>query len=128
MCSGVGCALVDPGDEVIDGGFGEFAAVAGGGHLEVGIGIGDGFNEPAIVGVTWDDGGAAVTALEECGGGIDEEAGFGFAAFGAMAGIAGFDEDGADVGFEEVEGLGFLGERGAGEEEEEGEVAHGCWG
>jgi hypothetical protein len=24
--------------------------------------------------------------------------------------------------------LGFLGERGAGEEEEEGEVAHGCWG
>ncbi len=101
--------------------------MAGGGHLEVWIGVGDGFDEPAFVGVAGDDGGAAVTALEEGGGGIDEQAGFGFTAFGAVAGVAGFDEDGADFGFEEVEGLAVLCECGGGEEEQAGafEVSHG---
>lgn len=94
-------AGVDPGFEVIDDGLGEFAA---GRHLELGVGVFECGEE------------AGCRDFAEAGFGVEDEFAHRGFELGVVAGEAGLDEDGANLGFEEG-GIGGLREEGRGGEQ-----------
>src|SRR5206468_2175050 len=79
-----------------------------------------------------DDGGAGFAALEQAFAGVEVEAALELLGLGGVALVAGVDEDGADVGFEEFDGFGgigggggFGGQRGGTDGGEEGDRGEG---
>ena len=92
----VGRALADPLGEVGALGIGE---TAGGGHFQLGVGVGDGFDEQARVGIAGDDGCSSGAAALPSGFGIETEAGAG--QFLVVAGVALGGQERTDLIFEE---------------------------
>jgi hypothetical protein len=92
---GPGGAATDPGDEVVDDAAGELVL---GRHLEVVIGVADGLDKQALVGVAGDERSAGVTALEQCGAAVDAEVVGSLVAAVAVEALV--HQHGADAGFE----------------------------
>ena len=119
--AGIGSAEAYPGFE--GGNFfgGEFAAGdgavgggLGGGHLQVFVGVADGLDQEAFVGIAGDEGGTGRAAFEQGVAGVESEAAFGFSFGLAVTFVTGLDENGADGGFEELDLFGWEGGGGRG--------------
>lgn len=95
----VGGTIRDPLAEGFDLGGGELLF---GGHFQIAILITDRAEEAGGSGVTRDESGAGVAAGFPAGAVIEAEAAFDFV-FGAVAGVAVFDKEGADFFLEVVE-------------------------
>jgi hypothetical protein len=102
----------------LDGVVRQLAALFLGGHGEFGVGIVERFEEQGLVGLTGEDGGTGVSALEPSLAGIEGEAALALAFLGGVAFVAVLREEGADVFFKVGEPV-FRGGAGWGREKEE---------
>ena len=87
--------------------------------MQVAILIIDRLDEETFAGVTWDDGGCGLAATEEACAGIEAETSLDLFTFLAVTFVTVFDEDWADLFFEESELRRVIGgeDRGGSEKE-----------
>ena len=97
---GIGQAHANPRFEVLHLGRGERLLRR---HLQVRVVLVDRGDEAAGLGPADDNGGSVVAALEQTIARVEQQAAFGLAGFGAVAFVAGGDEDGADAILEKLQ-------------------------
>ena len=102
----IGRAHQNPFLEVGDDGGRELATVFWRRHLEVLVGVADGFEEEALLQVAGNDSVAGFAALTRAGAGVEEESALEFLGSGGVACVAFLDEYGTDAFFEEGEIIG----------------------
>ncbi len=110
---GIGRAHGDPLLEGLDFERGELAL---GGHLEVLVLVADRMEQQAFLGLAGNDGGSGVAAGLPAGHVVEPEAALDLL-LSRMAFVAFFDQQGADLGFEEGEALAGLGVRSRNEQQ-----------
>ena len=102
--------VVDPADihlgklaETFEVGDDVVGELAGERHFELGVFVGEGFEEEALLGLAGNEGRPGSAALEKGFAGVEAESAHGFVERGVVAGLALVDEDGADLALEVVE-------------------------